>query len=680
MYQASEDGVKSYRIAWNQFKKTLKDIDDLFLQSNIDNLVESPVISVGQSNLKGAAVAGITLETTNNSIKSLITQFKKNYSDPSWFSSNPAHPLSQVHKLIMDEFNSDMAKSHKFSFDKVYGVLKRSPFGFKPVVMTAFVLGFCMKELIGKNYQWTDGRMSGDLDPDNLGQIIESALKCGPGIPAKNKKEICRLTEEDQAFINDAPKMFGADGIAHSIKDALSLITHNLEKVSNRVPIWVLPDFIRKNNDPDADVIASVIKDISVAASISAKGDQETRSNAIRDIGRKLIDDQGLSDKVVKYIESRFFMDAFADYIKDKYPAMENVAEEAEDYNRYYIHSIINKMADTASFLWKEQNLDENVNQVIAEYRLVKVVEQLGSKSFVDFKESLKYLEDGIDRSLVPLSIVCKSYPRINDVIEGINQLKKPMSSGAMDVVVKKIEDDADDLRKLFFDYLYDEAVSIVRKCYEPKDIQDDDLRSILKSIVQKNPDEKVSKMSEDEFSKSWDSEIERYHINSSRTKIGNIWKRKTSTSSFSEWENKNNMPAKYAFPDMPHEVFEKITNPDQYNEIALEKAIDDFDGQDPPSFERSRKRFMDDMVPGPYRGIVEFPEIVQYLKQQDANPSKWHNIDLKPLLSREYSVNVVPNVKERINGMDPVDFKKAILEAIENNENLGIEIIKAIR
>lgn len=672
------------KISWSQFRSVLREVDDRFLENNIDHLVSPTSFGAMASNLKGAAVAGVTLNTTSTQIKSLLNQFIEEYgSNPTnWFSKNPNHTLTKVHDLIIDEMDSDLSKSRNFSLDKVYDKLKRAPFGFKPVTMTALALGFCMGELTDGRYQWTDGKMTGVLDADNIGQIIESTLKNGLGGNARNRKEICRLTPEDQAFVSDAPRMFGIQQKAGSVREASQLIMDRFEAVSGKVPIWVIPDYVRSRGDPDSESIASAIDDIAIALSISAKGDLEKRTEAIRDLGRKLIEDPDLTQKVSAYIRKDVFSTAFRDYIKNRYPELNSIAEGVQDYNCNYIESILNKMAETASFLWKEVNLDENVSQVICEYRIVKAIQTIASlPTYVDFHRSLEVLENGIKNSPVPLSIINRKYPQIPEVLDNIYQLKKPQTSSLMEELSGAILDNAEVLAHLFFDSSRSELFDIVKGSYDFRDLQNDDVNAILKGMILKGNSAGTSAMSENDFFKMLDSEIESYRINSLKNRIAPIWKNKTGASGMKEWESSNRMPARYAFPDMPDRVFEVICNPDSYTEARLSEAIETLESQDNSDVDRSRVKFIEDIVPEQYRDLIDFPTLVLYLQGTNPDPSTWgRNPDLKPLIRSQYSVKIIPKVKERINHLSSDDLKKAILENIEDNESLGLELIKAIR
>lgn len=512
VYYGSESGMMTAKVVWGQFDLALEKIDNDCLKFNIDHLVKSPGIGALPSSYKSAALAGMTLIAGNNNLKKVVSQLQDaGYSlDSSWFEENPDNALTVVRNMIISRLESDVNNHRNFSLDKVYETLMRTPYGFQPVAMSALALGYCMKELTGGRYQWTDGKISSVLDNESLASIIESTIKTASGEKDRNKKEICLLTPEDQAFIDYAPKMFGVQTKAGSIKDATTLITQKFESVSNKVPIWVIPDFVVSQRDPDAEEISTAIRNVATAVSISAKGDVELRSEMIRSVGRMVIEDPELPQKVVKYITKDIFQTAFRDYIRKNYPEIDCIAEDVKDNNCYYADSILHKMAETSSYLWKEMNLDENVNQVIEEYRIVKVIREIASySSFVSFEKAVNTLEDSIRTSMVPLSVINKKYPQVNDVIDCIHQIKKDQPSSIIAEVRIMLEQNAEMIRSLFFDNSHRELNEIVRSVYQVNDVQDSELTSIVRTIVHDNPQVEISTVSDSVYGELLKAEID---------------------------------------------------------------------------------------------------------------------------------------------------------------------------
>lgn len=682
VYYWSEDGMKIEKITWNLFKTTLIDIDNHLLRYNIDHLVEAPGFAGTSKANKSAALSGMTLSPgNNNQLKKLIDQLKDGgYSaEFTWFDMHPDHALTVVRGIIIEKLESELKKHRNFSLDKVYEVLERAPYGFKPVSMTAIALGFCMKELADGRYQWTDGKMSGALDQENLALIIESTVNKKND---RNKKEICRLTDEDQAFIDYAPRMFGVQQKAGSIKDASEMITRKFEQISNKVPIWVIPNYVLSRDDPDAEVISSVIKDVSDAVSISAKGNVQQRSDAIRNVGIRLLQDPELPQKVVKYINRDTFQTAFRDYIKNGYPEMDAIANEIWDNNCYYTDSILAKMAETASYLWKETNLDENVNQVIEEYRIVKVIDQIAAlSSFIQFDKAVNMLRSRIEGSAVPQTVVGRQFPQVLDVVSAVTQLEKDQTSEIIAEIRATIEKNAELIRSIFFDRSQRELLNIVKSDYQISDIPDEDLLGIIRNISDSNGPDEMLAMTEGDYNNLLMQGIDEYRVNSFKAKIERTWKDKTKTSSIEDWEQSNNMPARYALPDLPNDVFVAICNPDSRSEKNLESALESLESQDRSDVERSRQVFMKDMVPEQYRGLIEYTELISYLRKLNNDPSRWGpNVDLKPLIRELYGVKIAPKAKECIERMSSDELKKILIETIQRNEGLGIEIVKAIK
>lgn len=682
MYYWSEGCMKTEKTTWNLFKTTLVDIDNRFLRYNIDHLVEAPGFAGTNKANKSAALSGMTLSSgSNNQLKKLIDQLKDGgYStDSTWFDMHPGHALTVVRGIIIERLKLELNKHRNFSLEKVYEVLERAPYGFKPVSMTAIALGFCMKDLADGRYQWTDGKMSGALDQENLALIIEATVNKKND---RNKKEICRLTDEDQAFIDYAPRMFGVQKKAGSIKDASEMITRKFEQISNKVPIWVIPNYVLSQDDPDAEVISSIIRDVSDAVRISAKGDVQQRSDAIRNIGLKLLQDPELPQKVVKYITGDTFQTAFRDYIKNRYPNMDIIANEIWDNNCYYTDYILAKMAETASYLWKETNLDENVNQVIEEYRTVKVIDQIAAfSSFIRFDKAIDVLRSRIEGSVVPLKVVSKKFPQVSDVLTAVSQLQKDQSSKVIAEIRETINKNAELIRNIFFDSSQRELLNIVKSNYQISDVPDEDLLGIIRNISNINGQDKMLAMTEDNYSNLLMQGIDKYRVNSYKSKIERGWKDKTNTSTIEDWERSNNMPARYALPNLPNDVFIAICNPDSRSEKNLEYALESLESQDKSDVERSRQAFMEDMVPEQYRDLIEYDELISYLRKWNDNPSMWsQNVDFKPLIRELYEVKIAPKAKECIESMNSDELKKILIETIQRNEGLGIEIVKAIK
>ena len=166
------------------------------------------------------------------------------------------------------------------SIRKLYIDLQRPPFGLLGVPHSAFVLGFVLKTwLTGqRKLQWTDGVTSKMLDAETLAEIIEAVVKDDGANAIKNEKLICRLSKEEKAFIEQSSVIFGSSPLADgTVEAALNAVGTRLEQISQRVPLWVLPEYIRAQADPSAEAMGKVIM---LCARLTASVPKETLSLA----------------------------------------------------------------------------------------------------------------------------------------------------------------------------------------------------------------------------------------------------------------------------------------------------------------------------------------------------------------------------------------------------------------
>jgi hypothetical protein len=215
---------------------------------------------------------------TSGPIGQLVSTLKKNgvTDDPNWFAGHPDHPLAAIHTLFEKKFANTVGRGGQQSIRIIYLELKRAPYGLRYNALSAFVLGFCLRDILQKNYQWTNGQLTQPLDIKTLKEIIEAVVKDDGGNRIGNKEKfICRLSKEEKKFIEKAPVIFGAASIADAtVESVLTQIQSRVEAVSAKVPLWVLPEYVRSNNDSNSDEIETFLNDVCTAFTASSKGNK----------------------------------------------------------------------------------------------------------------------------------------------------------------------------------------------------------------------------------------------------------------------------------------------------------------------------------------------------------------------------------------------------------------------
>ena len=70
-----------------------------------------------------------------------------------------------------------LKKDGRISIKTIFDTLSIAPYGFMPCNLSAFILGFLLKEYSGGKYTWSDGTISDELTLDKMKEMIHEILQ-----------------------------------------------------------------------------------------------------------------------------------------------------------------------------------------------------------------------------------------------------------------------------------------------------------------------------------------------------------------------------------------------------------------------------------------------------------------------------------------------------------------------
>ena len=79
-----------------------------------------------------------------------------------WISS-PSLNISIIKTEVENLMKAKLKKDGRISIKTIFDTLSIAPYGFMPCNLSAFVLGFLLKEYCGGKYTWSDGTTSDEL-------------------------------------------------------------------------------------------------------------------------------------------------------------------------------------------------------------------------------------------------------------------------------------------------------------------------------------------------------------------------------------------------------------------------------------------------------------------------------------------------------------------------------------
>lgn len=670
VYEAKDGQIVPSIISWGALKALISGYVRKTLPNCVDYLTPQ-ITAFGTTGLKSWAMAGIQFEAASGQYKQLVNGFKHQgiSDDNDWFAQNPKHPLSEIYSLFKKKIANTVDKGTNLSIRKVYIELKRAPFGMRYNVLSAFVLGFTLRDILTKNYQWTNEQMTKPLDAETLAEIIESVVKDDGQDKIKGEKLICRLSKEEKAFVEKIPRMFRFTAMADAtVESVLLQVQNSLEQISERVPLWILPEYIRSVGDSKFDLIDEILCKICTAGSISSKGKTEERSNAIKDIGAVILNNDNIIDAVAIYIKPENFVTAFQLYIDKKSPALKELAESIGDISHDYCRSILDKVAPTAGLLWKPADISKEIDETLSEYEVIRLVKPLiGLTGFVQYKNVLDTLCSAVTQTnKLPKAIIESTYPVLSTFLSELQ------SGGKASAIKDSLAQNSEIIRKLFFDVSKAEPIKLLKIRLHGIDVTDTELLNVLNSMPN------GFSTNETMFLDGINSKIEDYRKQSVVQKLKSEWEHFSGTKTPDEWAFDNKLPARFALSGLPEadELLKAIEQPDTFASTRLAELLEILKEVVPISIADCQKVFITEAIPQRYvKFNINLSSLLGFLcGKYGKQPNNWPiKLDILDFIDDQYQNTFAPQIVDKIRRKPADDIKQKLLLLAQKNPDIGL-------
>lgn len=663
--------IETLDTSWNQFKELITRYVRKTMKYNIDHLgFQDP--HFGNGSLQAYAEAGIRFDTKSGPIGQLVETLKKAgvTDDPNWFLQNPEHPLGAIHALFEKKFSNTVDRGGRQSIRVVYLELKRAPYGLRYNALSAFVLGFCLRDVLQKNYRWTNGQLTQPLDVKTLKEMIEAVVKDDGCNKLGNKEKlICRLSKEEKKFIEKAPIMFGVPPIAEAtVESVLSQIQSRVEDISAKVPLWTLPEYVRSVNDPKISDIETILNDICTAFTTSSKGKVEDRVNAVKQAGEIILKDSDIITIIAGYMKTENFVRAFEIYVDKVNPALSALAESIGDVSHEYCVVILERCQETAGWLWKQADISREINDIACEYEVIDLAKPLcGFSEFAPYKSVFAALRNAVtETNHLPKSLIVSAYPMLGSFLSAV------LSQGSSQDIKLALQQNFELIHRLFFDHAKAESLLILKSRLNDSGIEDADLISILNTMPG------GFELDEITFMDKLRIKIEEFAKHSVVMKIKSEWTRIAGTENPSEWAIHNGIPARYVFGNYPDsaDLLKTVEHPETFAAVKLSEMLDALMEVKAASIADCQKAFMADAIPDRYKKFeISLASLLEFLRGKYGNqPNNWPlRPDISEFIKNQYKGMIAPQIKEKIRKASAENLKQKILRLADDNSELGL-------
>ncbi len=601
-----------------------------------------------------------------------------------YWEEKPHLHISQVKRHVTKIINEELSNGDRVAISTIYDSLTEAPFGFMPCNLTAFLLGFVLKDYIGDKYGYDDGISGGELNLANLQAMIEWVIKYVAGQETKyREKYIVTMTEEIRKFNELTCAAFGLNiEQCTNIPNTRNLIRNRMKELT--FPIWCteycLDDISLASSK---SVVTNVIQLYSALANNGNAGKSE--SEIAKDIGTLSKSNTDLLADLPNLFTKDMCRHGMNNYLAEFNDGeLVQLAELIDDEGQY-INEVKKKFdADSANWVWTKETADKKISEVIVEYGIIAESNRLIGKS-ITLREALDAWKNKCSNIRVSYE-ASKNY--LGDVAAFVSILYDLKRQGSLldsqkNAFLKLLKEKGD----LFDEYYKGQFDLFTQVCsFYVNEFNASEQNGLFMTV----PTGDTFTKDKTQYLQMIEKVAKDYKSKLGKVKLKKLWKEKTGTDSPEEWSKIHMTPIICMVDedeyDSARRVFQTLSRhqpEDDETEYAmsyLETAsfYDSLNSQEQIDAAFNEKILKDYVV------LLSASDVRAYLKERvSVQPYDWYSNPLIDKLIKEYALAKYAtegcvSANNILDSMDDIGVLKDYLrKLIQNDISVGLSIIK---
>ena len=276
------------------------------------------------------------------------------------FSEKKNLHISKMKIELETLINNAFSKDGKISIRSIYDHFSEEPFGFLPSNLTAFILGFLLKEYAVDAYRYSDGYNSDSMNTEKLKDMLEEIIKY-QNMPFMSYKDkyIVAMTQEDKIFAEVTAEVFGIpENQCGSIEQARNRICNKMKELT--FPIWCLKFILKAMNlKSDIQMVEKIIDDYTGIANPNNIDGKNTESYYALEIGKLCDGNTELVDDLKRVIKKEQCRDGMNAFISDYDNGLLIQLSDKISDNGNYLNVLKSKFdAADANWVWRKETAE----------------------------------------------------------------------------------------------------------------------------------------------------------------------------------------------------------------------------------------------------------------------------------------------------------------------------------
>lgn len=605
-----------------------------------------------------------------------------------YWTIHPYLPISKIKLCVENIISKSFKNDGRVAISQIYDELTKAPYGFMPCNLTAFVMGFVLKEYADETYTWSDGLRNDTLTIEKMKEMISEVIKFQNTPTFKyNKKYIVTMTNEEKAFNEAASKIFNiSKAFCTSIESTRKRIRQKMKDLS--FPLWCLNRVVDNEiTSINKDKIKTLIDYfVGIANNSNYKGNLSD-SDLAMSIGKLCIKNKGLDDELTTIVNKEKCQKGMELYLKEfKGGDLIELSNEIGD-NGQYINEIRKKFdVDAANWVWNTDTADKKIEEVILEYKIIAESNKILPIKNKSFQSTVREWCRICDHIRISYQYAKNSWNELSNFMKILFEIKRSATlfDSQKESFLKLLIANGDRFQ-VFYNNQIELFENICSFFLERYNFTNEDINDIFTSIP-----EGQFIQDKAQYQTTVQNRVEKYLSESKNKQLKDMWFKKTNTVSPREWSNIYRMPILCMVPDNEFndakECFSTI-NKNHPDNQSIEKAIYYMSNSRFFSKLHSKKErdtaFINKFIKDYSVILTNIEAVKDYLTQVIGDsPYDWFgmpsvDIKLQQMADAEYNQGGYNRALKKIEDMDADSVKHYLKKLIKNNVNVGIEIIK---
>lgn len=591
------------------------------------------------------------------------------------------HIKRRVDELVQEGFEGNAGR---VSVLEILMEMEKAPYGFMPSSVTAFVLGFVLKEYSTSEHFWSNGTNSTQMTVEKMKTMIANALSERANHDPKFKEEfIVTMSPDIRSFLDCSVTAFGLKaescGSVEATRDQLRLAMKELT-----FPVWCTKTILTQEQQDTPSTVLEQLIDLFTVIVNTANGPTGTESEIAEKIGKLVREYSSAAEDLKKFITKDQCKKGMLEYLKEyRHGLLLQLAAEIGDGGAFIDEVQKRFTASDANWVWHKESVDEKISDVILDYQIV-----LESNKSLPRCTKLNETVSAWNSRTNNIRIPCEAVAKLTgDLGPFLKQLAIMKQNNALIQQHRQTFYDLLLTQRESFDRFYKDQVQYFKQDAGAflGELDDVEIAELYLSF----PQGQFTK-GKSEYYKFVQAEVDQFIQKQWRKKLRDLWQEKTDTKDPKNWSEHYSMPILCMFDDAERAAVRPIfqiicsANP---TENDAKKAMDYLASAtfyDRLQSQEERDRCFMQRIVGDYQVLLKDPEAIRkHLANKLFDEAfDWMNNasvqgEIKKLATKEYKLTGSDRAMAVIDKMDAEHLRAYLRDRILDDTDFGMQILK---